>query len=77
MPLVLPLYDIHLLYSTAYVQVYQKTCVTLCALRNFENNLCVGLMRHKECVACEQLLTSLKYLQVITILYLRVITNEW
>ena len=36
----------------------QKTCVTLYALRNFEDNSRVGLVRHEEYTVCEQLLTS-------------------
>ena len=34
-------------YSTAHVQVYIKTRVTICASRNFAFNSCVGLMRRK------------------------------
>ena len=36
----------------------QKTCVMLCALRNFEDNSHVELVQHEEYTACEQLLTS-------------------
>ena len=46
-------------YSTAHVQVYKKKMrVTLCALRNFEDNSRVGLVQHKEYFAHERLLTS-------------------
>ena len=39
----------------------QKTQVTLHALRKFEDNSCVGLVRHEKHTARERLLTSLKY----------------
>ena len=43
-------------YGTAHVQVYKQTCVMHRALRNFENYLHVGLMRHEEYTARERLL---------------------
>ena len=45
-------------YGTAHVQVYDQTRVMRCTSRNFEDNSCVGLMRHKKCTAREQLLMS-------------------
>ena len=47
-----------LVYSTAHVQVYKKTQVTCHALRNFEDNLRIGLMQHEKHTAHERLLTS-------------------
>ena len=40
-------------YSTAHVQVYKQTRVTRRTLRNFEDNLRVGLVRHEEYTARE------------------------
>ena len=45
-------------YGTAHVKVYKQTCVTCCALRNFEDNLRVGLVRHKDYTIRERLLMS-------------------
>ena len=45
-------------YSTAHVQVYKQTHVTHRALRKFEDNSCIGLMRHEEYTARERLLMS-------------------
>ena len=45
-------------YGTAHIQVYKQTCVTHRALRNFEDNLRVGLVRHEEYTAHERLLMS-------------------
>ena len=47
-----------LAYGTAHVQVYKQMRVTRHASRNFEDNLRVGLMRHKEYTARERLLMS-------------------
>ena len=46
------------IYGTAHVQVYKLTCVTRHASRNFTCNSCVGLVRHEEYTAREQLLMS-------------------
>ena len=46
------------MYGTAHVQVYKQKHVTSRALRNFEDNSCVGLMRHEEYAAHERLLMS-------------------
>ena len=46
------------IYGNAHIQVYKQTRVTRHALRNFEDNLCVGLVQHKEYTAQEQLLMS-------------------
>ena len=35
-------------YGTAHIQVYKKMHVTHRALRNFKDNLHVGLMQHNE-----------------------------
>ena len=36
------------IYDTAHVQVYKQTCVTCRTSRNFEDNLCIGLVQHEE-----------------------------
>ena len=46
------------MYGTAHVQVYKQTCVMRHALRNFEDNARVGLVRHEEYTAHERLLMS-------------------
>ena len=43
-------------------------CVMRRALRNFEGNSRVGLVRHKEYTAREQLLMSWKYLRVTPVM---------
>ena len=43
-------------YGTAHIQGYKITRVTSRSSRNFACNLCVGLVRHEEYTACEQLL---------------------
>ena len=45
-------------YGTAHIQVYNQTHLTRHALRNFEDNSHVGLVRHEEYTACERLLMS-------------------
>ena len=45
-------------YSTGHVQVLQKTQVTLCASRKFEDNSYVGLVQHKKYTAHKRLLMS-------------------
>ena len=47
-----------LLYGTVHVQVYKQTRVMHHALRDFEDNLRVGLMRHKNYTTRERLLMS-------------------
>ena len=49
---------VNLQYGTAHIQVFKQAHVTRCALRNFEDNLRVGLVRHKEYTACKRLLMS-------------------
>ena len=51
-------YDTILRYSTADVQVYKKPRVMFRASRKFEDNWCVGFVRHNKYTAYERLLTS-------------------
>ena len=51
-------------YGTAHAQVYKQTHVTHRASRNFEDNLCVGLVQHEEYTAHKRLLMSWKYSRV-------------
>ena len=52
------MYVCTVVYSTAHIQVYKQTRVTHRALRKFEDNSCIGLMRHEEYTARERLLMS-------------------
>ena len=67
-------------YGTAHIQVYKQTVVMHRALRNFEDNSCVGLVPHKEYTACVRLLIELKILvsnSCRAVLYSQLITLEW
>ena len=47
------LWGVYIICGTAHVQVYKQTRVMHHALRNFEDNSCVGLVQHEKYTARE------------------------